>query len=464
MQEIRFDTRLECTGRWRVGAVEGVGRFTYEPASGMTLDVTASDSELDLQLAESHGPLTITGRTSSPFREDVSFVDCYVTHRESVGDEATAKFLVNRAFFGTSASDHRTLSITNISITMTVLNEWARPGVPFLQVAPHKRVGGTSFTISVAESLRDHEIQTENGLITLRFPVVRTETHTSASFEARAMFDIDLRAGHQLDFILANFVRPLENFISLGTGKINSVRTLVIRGTANSGKRQRHISVLFRPVQSKANRAEWLIWPRGLFSLLDVRDDLAARVTAWLDVYSHYRTVCDQLFYMIYNPQYLESYFLWLIQTFEGYHRRRHDAVQHRLPRAEYRALVALAARAVPEHQRQIIADALQHGNDVSLRQRLQELTSRYGHLIPGVLPEAERQTFARDCSSARNAMAHHLPREQNLDPAALHRYADFILRILIVGLMLDSGFSDAAVHHALQHGASIVPAQRLGA
>src|SRR6266568_801408 len=117
MQEIRFDTSFECSGRWRIESIEGKGRFAYEPATGMTVDLTTLDSGLERLLSRGYGPFTITGRTS--YGDDVAFFECYLEARADNGEEFTASFLVNRALFGPSSAHGLTSNIRSAVATMT---------------------------------------------------------------------------------------------------------------------------------------------------------------------------------------------------------------------------------------------------------------------------------------------------------------------------------------------------------
>ena len=60
--------------------------------------------------------------------------------------------------------------------------------------------------------------------------------------------------------------------------------------------------------------------------------------------------------------------------------------------------------------------------------------------------------------------MAHHLPDDQNIDADEMFRFSDFMLRLIVAGLLTDVGFAPEAVRHALQRGASVVREQRFGA
>jgi ApeA N-terminal domain 1/Apea-like HEPN len=462
VREIKFGSPFECTGHWKLAEINGVGGFTYDPEDGLSLTFTGAYDQLESQLACDRGPFAITGRMDRPLAKEVTFLGCHPTKRESCGDETTATFLVNRAFFGSSAGDAVTENVRSAWFTMSALEEWVSPAGPFLEAEPQGAIGARKrFDVYLADP-QDLQITVGGASITLKTFIAGSTSRNAAAFEARTVLIVRVPEPRLFDSVLAQFVRPLENFVTLGTGKINALRTLVIERDGQS--RTERIDVLFRSVQAKARRSEWLVWPRGLFSLWDVRDSFAERIANWFDLYERRRTVCDQMFYTIYNQQYLESYFLWIVQTVEGYHRRRPDLTQHRLHPKEYRSLKHTASGAVPAESKETVLRAMQHGNDVSLKERLAELLQRYGSLVPAVLTAEERLAFPARCANARNAIAHHLLGDEGLDLERLHKYADFILRLLAAALMSEIGFSEAHVLHAMQHGASLFRGQDRGA
>jgi hypothetical protein len=424
----------------------------------MTLDFVTSDDEIARLLSRGSGPFTITGRTSN--RQEAAFFDCYVQKHQGTEDGRLAKFIVNRGFFGHSSARALDANIIHATATMTALDEWAISGASALEVTAFDDSEARSFTVHADSALRDRTVMARDAKITLKFFVARHFDRLSARFELQPYFEVLPLAECNFDVLISRLVRPLENFISLGTGRINFARTLILK--LDKGRSQ--VFALFPTLQAKAATPRWLTWPRGLFSLLDIDDTLAERIVAWLDIYDRYRTVCDQLFYTLYNPQYVEAYFLSLIQIFEGYHRLRQDMTQTRMSADAYSELVAQSTKTLSSKQRRKLSAAFKHGNQVSLEQRLHEATKRFGRIIPGVLRDQDRLVFGQDCAHMRNAMAHHLPGQQEIDKAQLHTYANFILRLLIVGLMQETGFPDAAIRHSLQNGASIIPEQRLGA
>jgi hypothetical protein len=100
---------------------------------------------------------------------------------------------------------------------------------------------------------------------------------------------------------------------------------------------------------------------------------------------------------------------------------------------------------------------AFQHANDVSLRMRLDELSRRFGPLIPGVWETGERESFGGHCAKARNAFAHHLPEPQWTEPIKLNRYNDYILQLLGVALMRALGFDDTKIERLMRRGPTVV-------
>jgi len=459
MLEARFDEKFDRFGTWHFGNGQGAGRLTYDPGIGLTLEFTGNDRAIEMHFGGRAGPFIISGRLAPPQAEVVTLEDCHLAKRVENYQDATATFRVGRALFGSPSAADVARSVTELWFDMTTLDEWAAPALPLLDVEPLQDAR-TGFSVATSDPLPSIEIAADGATVKLHSAIDRSYSNSSASFHRSTSFLVKLDRPATLDDALATYVRPLENFITLGTGSINAVRSLWIR----SAEHRRPVVVLFRPVQARSQRSAWLVWPTGLFSLLDVEDRVGQLITSRLQVYARYRTVCDQLFFTIYSRQYLEGYFLSIVQTLEGFHRMNPAFRQKKLAPEEYSALKRIVLGAVANEDRKFIADVMQHGNDVSLRSRLQELMEFFGDLVSGILRPEERPTFPRRCARIRNAMAHHLPDDQNIDADEMFRFSDFMLRLIVAGLLTDVGFAPEAVRHALQRGASVVREQRFGA
>ena len=455
---------FEKEGIWTIPDVEIElrGVLSFDPTIGIRLRVFASSGRFG-SLIQTSGPFAIAGHVSTT---EVSLIDCYPVGQSIAEGISEATFLVSRVAFGCHVASLSELSCQGIRVSFTALDEWVAPIIPLLRILPSAvdRIG--QFSVVLTQE-RNRFVANHGGAsISLGFSTGWAETRSRASFDAHAQFEVTINPPITAEQAIERYVRPLEDFVTLATGKVNVVHELDFTRTHETDIPARHqVAIIYQPIQLKGTAAERLLHPRGLFSLIDVENTFAERVAGWLTAHEQYRTVCNLLFATLYNSrQYLESRFLAVLQAAEGYHRQRSDMRQVRTPVSEYRKLKKDIVCNCSTDARDTILRGLQYANEVSLRMRLAELNERFGSLIPGVLPSEDRDTIARDCAAARNAFAHHLPDQLLTDHRKLHAFAEFFVRVLAVGLMLDAGFSTEEVRHAMLLGASLSPEMRYGA
>lgn len=433
------------------------GRFTYDPASGLALRVLGGP-ELFGRTMMRRGPFAIEGTFEG---RPVTLLDCYPRGEKTRGDVTEGGFLVSQAVFGCHVRDLTDVSCNAVRVSYTELDEWVAPLSPLIHVT-RPPDSNDQLMVSLVKDDDRYVAVHHDAEVRLAFVTVATQTHTSASVENHAEFVVTPRAPATADGMMRDYIRPLENFVTFATGRTNVARSVEFIQLADHDERP--VELLYWPIQRKNPQSQW--WPhfegRGLFSLLDISDSFSRCVSSWLDISRQYKTVCDLLFGTIYNSrQFLETRFVALVQAAEGFHRQTDDMTQYRMPRNEFRAIRKQACRSIPLELRAKVDLALQHAlqraNDVSLRMRLDELSQRFGPLIPGVWEPGERESFGDHCAKARNAFAHHVPKPQWTEPFKLNRYNDYILQLLGVALMRSLGFDDTKIEHLMRRGPTLV-------
>lgn len=454
--QMHLDEAIEQTGTWNLAGTEQPvrGDFAYEPTSGLSLRVFGG-RELYGRTMMRRGPFTIRGSIDG---RPVSLLGCYPRGETTRGDITEGKFLVTQAVLNSDVSALAEVLCPAMHVSYTQLDEWVTPVVPLLDVT-RSSDSADSLAVSLAAGARRYVASDEHADIRLAYVTSVTQAHSTAFVEHHAEFIVQPHELTNAERMMSEYVRPLENFVSFATGRTSVARSIRF---VDENESNYPVELIHWPIQRKNIESQW--WPhfegRGLFSLLDINDRFSECICAWLDVSRKYKTVCDLFFGTIYNSrQFLETRFIALVQAAEGYHRQTDDLTQHRMPPARYRAIKKQICKLTPgdlsSSEQKVFQDALQHANDVSLRMRLDELSSRFGPLVPGVWEPEERESFGKRCANARNAFAHHLPK--STAPFELFRFNEYIMQLLGAAFMRALGFTDAKIINLMSRGPTLV-------
>jgi hypothetical protein len=258
-----------------------------------------------------------------------------------------------------------------------------------------------------------------------------------------------LSEARTFDHIYKALIVPLQNFLTLATGRPNSITRLTLAGEAcctelqDDRSRVRPAEVFFS--QSHIDRPEKaLLEPWMLFSMRQVGTALGARLRAWLSLSADLATVCQLVFgneYARFRP--LDFTFLSLAQAVEAFHRDRIGGID--VPDADHQRRLGVVLAGVPAEYRAWAQEKLQYSNEVAFRRRVRELVDRVGETMDFVgAPKA----FADRVTNTRNYLVHRTPElaERAVDGIGRHYLTEAMRVLLKASLLLEIGFTSAEV------------------
>lgn len=454
---IRLDQPIALQGMWHVDGSDqrAAGSLTYSPVAGLMLTVRGVDAHRGGCLGARKGQLTIKGDIAphdwfSGGR--VTLFGCYLRRVRWHRGFATETWLVNQGFLGSTHLPGEDPTVRTIDVEFSCLTEWANLGLDFgyyeLDETEADQIGVRFTPLQPTMSAT-----VEGGLINLHFTSLTTESRTTVQFDARAHLEVILDPPVPLQEAMDRFIRPLENFLTLAAAQTNHVQTLHI-GWIDDAKEEFGATLLYQPIRSSQNEAAWGPFHSGMFSLIDLENTFSERLAQWLQFYNEYRTVCDLTFSTLYTPrEYVEARFLSLIQAIEGLHRQLPGSRKVRTPPEEYSATKKAILDSAPPQTYQLLTSLLGHGNQVTLRERLEDLLSSYADLLPDAAAPTS-PAFAGRCAKIRNALAHHQPL-QDRSQAEIDQASETLIGLLCVILLQNIGFSRDEIRRFAHQGPS---------
>lgn len=435
---------FEYTGLWRTfdePEVEEVGTLTYTPSKGLVLKLVGrltTRRSFDQEIIIKY----IFGFTTNG--KSITLVTC----RDEGGTEyhpgiATQKFKCDIAFIGRFHLDEERMLFNRIRVRFTHLLEW---------------MGIESFQ----EQIKQGANGAEGVTIDYTFPK-RTVAHignTSVSF----IYSLDTNYGQGQITLLQNarmeisvpqalsllewrnaFVSPLQDLISIATGRPNAITNWVVykeplEEHELETNAPQPFEVYFQPVYYSIDVPEALYDHEMIFSLKEVGGDLATLVEKWLTIRRRFATTYNLYLSTQYNPsKYTEPNFLSIAQAIELYHRVNFS--NRVFSKSEFRERrKAIVQRAPKKYQNW--ADAqLEHANEPRLGQRVLELYDAASDLMRQF--HIDRRVFAGVVKDTRNYYTHYSPglKTKALNGAELYWLTRALSYMFVYLFLGDIGF-----------------------
>ena len=148
-----------------------------------------------------------------------------------------------------------------------------------------------------------------------------------------------------------------------------------------------------------------------------------------------------------------EGRFFDLASVAESLHRHLRPA-ERRFPDSEAQAIRDKLLPSVPKKHRDCVHSALSHINDLSYKERLEQLLQRFPTLVHDVIGNTnEQDTFCKLVRSLRDTEAHRLKRTKktNVGGAKLMRIAAKLKVILDAWILAEIGLADATIEESMR-------------
>lgn len=449
--------RRTIEGRWWVFGPHRAPRYgelVFDAEIGLTLRVKVPEdlnSETSDRLAWARGqifvPDTIVGRDQHD--KPITLYECQGPGYESSSALQTIKIAPVYALVGIEGQPWQEPQFTKITAQTTLLHNWmSRRAITQID-----NPEGHTFTVRTLPPVTFTLANGIRGLITsvtgfshARYEVKLCETHC-VSFRAEQPLTADA---------LLEYVRKLCRLLTLFTG-YQVYPTEIHLLTGDSPAKTAEMLYINRGV-AKAEQAE--IPENMLASFADLSADINSIVPQWYDLYSRIDSALNLYFATVFNSSlYSNHEFLFLAQAVEVYHRRSSSFDGRVQPTADFRARRDKLVGLVPEEEREWLRAKLQHANEKTLAQRLDEILEAHQPEVSKLLKDPA--LFSRRVRATRNHFTHYSTRTEDMDNVAtgggLARLTSQLRTLLEICIFRDLGISGAPVDRLIKGHARFI-------
>lgn len=384
----------------------------------------------------------------------VTLTDCFFRRFSgSLGGVSSSSFEAERAYVGCWYDVDEAPTFTAVTYSFEGLHQWLQ-------------LSGLTSTIDVDairteikfERPTDIAIVLADGVklsfgLSAKFPGISPDT-TEVTVTQLARMTLMTDEPRSLDFFLGLALK-FQNFLSLAVDQpINARSIQAISPELVRNRRPIPIDVYLNSLEH-ANCAETIAWHRILLSYPEIAEHFGDMLKSWFEQYDIAKPVFD-LYFAVQSDAFrnIEGRFLAVMQAVEGLHRRLFPD-RRKMPVSEFKALVATVVASAPHEQREIVRSSLQHANEPSLRERIEQMVVPFADHFGN---PNDRSSFVRDAIQARNSLTHQIGPSSNrvlkverLGSLALKLEALFQMHLLsLVGLQESQ--IDRIVEKHLEH------------
>ncbi len=406
---------LNCAGLWWTPSSDQKlgGTLTFSSSEGICLSVFGSFEGRGESARAGSYPV-ILGVTSDG--NLMTLCNCLQSrsHETSSGFKSE-DYVAEVAYIGAHFSEPSQIRFHSADLQYSELSEW---------------VGLSGFKTEHAfeeEGLRQHGVKytapkevtitTKKGTLSIRFTFQSSgDRLREVKLGQTVWISIDAQEELSVDDWHAQFITPLQNFLTLATDKPNSIvdafvysklKTLTM---TDDEVIERPIHVIYRTAYRGAEHGQRLFPGDMLFTFNDIANRFPAIIDRWLEISTELDSICNLFFSVQHAPNmYMEQKFLSIVQAVESYHRRR--IRNHELSEEEHRARLTSITSATPAKHREWLNRRLLYSNEPSLRERLKELIDLMdGVELPTNAVTTTKEAFIQKVLDTRNFLVHYDP------------------------------------------------------
>lgn len=381
------------------------GTLTFSNEDGITLELIGALEDLATFNTRQPYPL-ILGLSGDGKR--ITLSNC-VFAGVSVGMPGFARESYKASFFliGVHFNEPGEVRFSRFSVRFSHLADWVRTSG--FEVKKYWDEPKIEVTYSLPT---EREIEISKGTISLSF-TCNTSGDGIEEMKLRQSVWLELKAHNEYPFndLTYQYVRPLQNLLSLATTKPNSILELnvfskqVFFEKEDGEKVEIPIQLCFQQKYFEPRLGKLLIPDYMLFALSDIADDFQTVMERWFGISDELETVCNLFFGVQYTPTLnLENRFLNIVQAVESYHRRRMK--NEVLPRAEHKRLKSAVLNKVDAEHKIWLEGLLAYSNEPRLEHRIRELTDRAEEVINPLI--SNKEEFAKKVKDTRNYLTHY--------------------------------------------------------
>lgn len=329
---------FECHGLWNLPETEA------PPVAG-TLRVSSS-GELRLSLIGSLGQPkgflqakehpVVLGSVDGPHGNDVTLVNCFVTHSQSGSFEGVREeYHAQRGFFGARLSKSSDFVFRRMRLRVGGLGAWAHSLSGFRQGG----LGGTRVGEEVP--LLFYAMPTPaggpiaGGEISIGFGLRCSNTLNGYTYTEQPGLVVTCDPPLSEKEINQRFVYALQNLMTFACDRPQEVEEVSLwrEDILTPGEENPEIRLIGARVfpEAEDEKAESIHPHELLFTLADIEGEFAPLVERWLRLTTVYADACNIFFGLQYGPPaYLDFTLLGVIESLFLYYTRREDGLAHR--------------------------------------------------------------------------------------------------------------------------------------
>lgn len=331
---------------------------------------------------------------------------CFYTRRNlSFGGISKSKLHVSRALFGAAWDESEEITFESLSFSIDCLDEWLE--ITGLQTQSnfeedtaeiiYKRPDSVSFEIGSGISLE----------IDFCYNLFGFGSVSESKITQSAYFKIITEKPKQLDEFIGIALK-VTNFICFAVDEVLSISNVSAKSESITRKIGRESHVVDIPVYFESSffseKKPQKHTHEMLFTFSAIEENSEEIFKNWLAAYEYLQPALDLYFATKGGAQrFLDGKFLALAQALETFHRR--TSKTKLMPPKEYKALVKGIVETCPQERKEWLRGRLQHGNEISLADRLREIIEPFGEHIG---EKDHREKLVRKIVDTRNYFTHY--------------------------------------------------------
>ena len=253
-----------------------------------------------------------------------------------------------------------------------------------------------------------------------------------------------------LDEYYNDYLYPLQNFLTLATNQRNLITELIL--FSHHGKKinysshdssEEQIEVIGSGFIFEKNDEENQVSPTMIFSLKDIENEFSLYIQKWLNISDEIKHICNIYFGLKYNKSigFTESYFLFMSQAVESYHRVKKSNLS--IPLEAHQKRLKEIYDSIPEKYLDWLREKLVHSNELTLKDRLEQLITIHNGIIQPFLHDDNNiNNFIKRVRNTRNYYTHYnqSPNGKYAQGTELFRLAQVLSFLLLSCLLSELG------------------------
>jgi hypothetical protein len=445
--------RRVIEGRWWVFGpryAPKYGSLTFDPEKGLSLAVKIAEDPASTAsgiLAWASGqifvPDVIIGRDQH--NRPITLYDCRGPGAKTSIGLQTITIQPLYALLEVEGADWDVSQFVKVRAEMTLLHNWMNRLA--IQETPTGH-GRARYTVNrldpVILCLNDGvklSIDSTTGFSRSSKILELTETHT---------ISFDVAPGSLKADGLLNYVRSFSRLLTLLTGHpvyLEELHLTSAESPAQTGE------LLY--INTGVGVAEKDEVPQNMHvNFAEISHRIEDIIRRWYDLYARLDSALNLYFATVFSPHfYSNHYFLFLAQAVEVYHRANLSFNSQVQPLTEFRLRRENIFQNVPPDEQIWLKEKLQHANDKTLAQRLDELLSRHKEHASRFIPNLE--AFAQTVKVTRNHFTHYSTKPKDIHKVAadgnLARVTYQLRTLLEICILSDLGIEGAPIDRLIK-------------